>query len=108
MSLESRLEDLEKASKPEANQPFRIAHDDHYRTLAEHALDPKVGSTETVGASLMNQIKLPECVNTSVWLTPLIDSRMWYGEPKKPFVDLPLHLQEKYATKELKDGSTTN
>ncbi len=104
----SKLEELEKASKPDANQPFRIAHDDRYRTLAEHALDPKVGSTETVGASLMNQIKLPECVNTSVWLTPLIDSRMWYGEPRKPFVDLPLYLQEKYATKELKDGSTTN
>jgi hypothetical protein len=106
-SLESRLEELEKASKPEANQPFRIAHDDHYRTLAEHALDPKVGSTETVGASLMNQIKLPECVNTSVWLTPLIDSRMWYGEPEKKFVDLPLHLQEKYANDDLKEGSTT-
>ena len=104
----SRLEELEKASKPDANQTFRIAHDDRYRTLAEHALDPKVGSTETVGASLMNQIKLPECVNTSVWLTPLIDSRMWYGEPEKPFVDLPLHLQEKYATTQLKKGSTTN
>ena len=104
----SKLEDLEKASKPEANQPFRIAHDDRYRTLAEHALDPKVGSTETVGACLMNQIKLPECVNTSVWLTPLIDSRMWYGEPKKPFVDLPLHLQENYATEKLQKGSTTN
>ena len=106
--LENRLDELEKTSKPERHQPFRIAHDDHYRTLAEHALDPKVGSTETVGASLMNQIKLPECVNTSVWLTPLIDSRMWYGEPEKKFVDLPLHLQEKYATKELKKGSTTN
>ena len=108
--LVSRLkeleEKLEKASKPEANQPFRIAHDDHYRTLAEHALDPQVGSTETIGASLINQIKLPECVNTAVWLTPLIDSRMWYGEPEKPFVDLPLHLQEKYATTQLKKGST--
>ncbi len=101
-------EELEKALKPDANQQFRIAHDDRYRTLSKHALDPQVGSTETVGADLMNRIKLPECVNTAIWLTPLIDSRMWYGEPEKKFVELPPSLQEKYATKELKKGSTTN
>jgi hypothetical protein len=101
-----KLEELENASKPEGK--FQIAQDDRYRTLAEHALDPKDGLTDTVGAKLINQIKLPESVYTSVWITPLIDSRLWYGEPKKKFQELPLHLQEKYATKELKKGSTTN
>jgi hypothetical protein len=41
--LESRLlkklKELENASKPEVK--FQIAQDDRYRTLTEHALDPK-------------------------------------------------------------------
>jgi len=108
--LESRLAKLEEDSKCNRIQDanFPIAHDDRYRTLVEHALDPKAGFPDTVGASLINQIQLPESVYTAVWIAPLIDSRLWYGEPEKKFVDLPLSLQEKYATKGLKEGITVN
>jgi len=107
--LESRLAKLEEDSRCNGIQQsnFPIAHDDRYHTLVEHALDPKVGFPDTVGATLINQIQLPESVYTSVWITPLIDSRLFFGEPEKKFVDLPLSLQEKYATKELTEGSTS-
>ena len=70
-------------------------------------MDP-VGMPQTTGAELVNKITLPDSVYTSVWLIPLIDARLWYGEPAKKFTDLPSYLQEKYATEELNYGSATH
>ena len=105
--LEEKMEALLEANKEKPPKTWPITYDDRYRTLTKFGMDP-VGLPETTGSDLMNKITLPDSVYTSVWLIPLIDSRLWYGEPAKKFTDLTPQLQEKYATKELNKGSATN
>ena len=108
--LKKKVEELEEKVKKLEGPPAKtwpITYDNRYRTLTKYAMDP-VGMPQTTGGELVNKITLPDSVYTSVWLIPLIDSRLWYGEPAKKFTDVPTYLQEKYATKELNDGSATN
>ena len=105
--LEEKVEALLEANKEKPAKTWPITYDNRYRTLTKFAMDP-VGLPETTGSDLMNKITLPDSVYTSVWLIPLIDSRLWYGEPAKKFTDLTPQLQEKYATKELNKGSANN
>ena len=97
------MEALLEANKEKPPKTWPITYDDRYRTLTKFAMDP-VGLPETTGSDLMNKITLPDSVYTSVWLIPLIDSRLWYGEPAKKFTDLTPQMQEKYATKEVNQG----
>ena len=109
-NLKKKVEELEEKVKKLEGPPAKTwppTHDNRYRTLTKYAMDP-VGMPQTTGGELVNKITLPDSVYTSVWLIPLIDSRLWYGEPAKKFTDVPTYLQEKYATKELNDGSATN
>ena len=93
--------------KPKEQQ-WPVVYDNRHAALTENALDPTEGLPTTVGSQLVNKIQLPRSVYTSVWLLPLIDSRLWTGEPEKNYSQLPLHLQKKYATPKLIEGNTSN
>jgi hypothetical protein len=93
--------------KPKEQQ-WPVVYDNRHAALTENAMDPTEGLPTTVGSELVNKIQLPRSVYTSVWLLPLIDSRLWKGETEKPYSQLPLHLQKKYATPKLIEGNTTN
>jgi hypothetical protein len=86
-----------------------IVYDNRHEMLTEQALEP-LGMPVTVGSKLTYKIKLPDSVYTSVWLVPLIDSRLWKGEPQKQFSNLPPEAQHKLvqANPKLKEGSTTD
>ena len=103
--------DIKKLKPTERQWP--VVYDDRHAELTQHAMDPTGGAT-TVGSELVNKIQLPRSVYTSVWLLPLIDSRLWWGEPEKKYSDLPPVVQKEIVAEEkndkaknLKEGGTT-
>jgi hypothetical protein len=96
-----------KRLKPKEQQPWAVVYDNRHAELTQNAMDP-TGGAITVGSQLVHKIKLPNSVYTSVWLLPLIDGRFWWGEPEKPYSQLPPQLQDKHMTVELNAGNTTN
>ena len=103
-----------KKLKPKEQQ-WAAVYDNRHAELTQNAMDPLGGAT-TVGSELVNKIQLPRSVYTSVWLLPLIDSRLWWGEPEKKYSELPPVVQKEIVAKGivakdpkakyLKEGST--
>jgi hypothetical protein len=111
--LKRELAELKADMKKLKPKEWAVVYDNRHAALTENAMDPTGGPT-TVGSELVNKIQLPRSVYTSVWLLPLIDSRLWWGEPEKKYSDLPPVVQKEIVAratdvhaKNLKIGSTT-
>ena len=75
----------ENPEKPAGGAPIEWKHTDDWVHREQHkrGYEPKPGGPETLGENLTFTLTLPDSVHTAIWLLPLVDGRLWYGEVAK-------------------------